>query len=118
MTTIPRSDIVAGDTSDVWEIGLVTSAPGIKPVELADLDVNFTCWIGVAGAAPPIQRQVVAKNAANTRFRAWLTPAETTALGPGVHLVGIELRNPALSPPLVSEKQRLVGIKPGAVPAP
>ena len=117
MPTIPRADIVAGDTSDVWEIGLVTSAPGIKPVELAALDVNFSCWIGVAGAVPAIQRQVTVKNAANTRFRAWLTPAETTALGLGIWLVGIELRNPTLSPPLVAEVQRRVGINPGAVPA-
>lgn len=117
MPTISRTDIVAGDTSDVWEIGLVTSASGVKPVVLAALDVNFTCWIGVAAAVPPIQRQVTVKNAANTRFRAWLTPAETAALGLGVWLVGIELRNPTLIPPLIAEVQRRVGINPGAVTA-
>lgn len=110
-----RQTIYAGDTSDVWEIGLVTSAPGVTPVVLATLDVNFTCWLTVKGAVPPISRAITTKNAANTRFLVWLTPAETLALAKGTFQVGIELRNPTLIPPLVREVHRAVVIEPALV---
>lgn len=110
-------DLYAGDTSDVWELGFVASAPGVKPVVLADLDANFSCRIAVRGTVLVSPRPVIVKNADNTRFRAWLTPAETLALGPGEWVVGIELRNPTLIPPLVKEVQRKIRIFAEAVPA-
>lgn len=110
--------IFAGDTGDVWEIGLVTSAPGVTPRELADLDNNFSCRLVVAEAEPPIDRAVTAKDNANTRFLAWLTPAETLALGEGTWTVGLELSNPTLAPPLVRETHVVVRIEPGLVPPP
>jgi hypothetical protein len=113
-----RQTIIAGDDGDVWEIGLITSAPG-EPVELAALDGTFSCFLSVKGAVPPIYREIVVKNEDNTRFLAWLTPAETLALGKGTWLVGLELRNPTLVPPLVRETHRPVVIREAIVaPAP
>lgn len=109
------AELYAGDTSDVWELGFVTSAAGVKPVVLADLDPSFTCRIAVLDAAPAINRAVTIKNGANTRFRVWLTPAETAALGEGDWTVGIELSNATLSPPLVQEVQRRIRIRAQAV---
>lgn len=111
------AELYAGDTSDVWELGFRTSPAGVKPVILADLDNNFTCRIAVLETTAVAARDVTVKNAANDRFRAWLTPAETRALGPGDWTVGIELRNPTLIPPLVQEVQRRIRIYPEAVPA-
>ena len=115
MTSGSLAELYAGDTSDVWEVGFVASLPGVKPVVLADLDNNFSCRIAVKGSV--IARAVTVKNAGNTRFRAWLTPAETAQLGPGDWTVGIEIRNPTLIPPLVREVQRRLRIREGAVPA-
>lgn len=114
----PRQTLFAGDTSDVWEIGLVTSLPGVKPVALAVLGGDFTCRLVVANAVPPIARDIVVKNAASTRFLAWLTPAETLALGKGTWRIALELRNPALVPELVRELHDIVRIEPGLVPPP
>lgn len=115
MTSGSLAELYAGDTSDVWEIGFVASAPGVKPVVLAALDSNFSCRIAVKGST--IARAVTIKNTENTRFRAWLTPAETTLLGPGDRIVGIEIRNSTLIPPLVREVQRRLRIREEAVPA-
>lgn len=109
------AELYAGDTSDVWELGFVTSLPGVKPAVLADLDGNFSCRIAVQGQA--LTRAVTLKTGDNLRFRAWLTPAETATLGPGEFVVGIELRNPTLVPPLVKEVQRRIRIRAEAVPA-
>ena len=117
MTDQSKQTLFAGDTSDVWEIGLVTSAEG-APVVLAALDGNFSCRLVVVGAVPPIARAVPDKNAGNTRFLAWLTPAETLALGKGTWQVAFELRNAALQPPLVREIHDVVRIAPGLVPPP
>ena len=111
------TELYAGDTSDVWELGFVTSAPGTKPVVRADLDPNFSCQIAVQGTVLVAARPVTVKTADNTRFRAWLTPAETRALGAGEWVIGIELRNPTLVPPLVKEVQRKIRIFAEAVPA-
>lgn len=116
MTSRYLAELSSGDTSDVWEVGFVTSPPGVRPAVLAVLDGNFTCRIAVQGTALVSPREVTVKNAAGTRFRAWLTPAETRALGPGDWVVGIELSNPALSPPLVKEVQRGLRIFAEAVP--
>lgn len=110
-------EISAGDTSEVWEVGFVTSAKDVVPITLADLDVNFTCFLTVYRASPAITRQISSKNAGNTRFRAWLTPAETLALARGTWLVGLEIRNPALNPPLVKEAHVSVRIVKPLVPA-
>ncbi len=117
MTNQSMQTLFAGDSSDVWEFGLVTSAEG-APVVLAQLDGNFSCRLVVVGAQPPIIRAVTDKNAANTRFLAWLTPVETMALGKGTWQVGLELRNLALQPPLVREKHEVLRIEPGLVPPP
>ena len=116
MISGPIAELYAGDTSGVWELGFVTSAAGVKPVVLADLDGNFSCRIAVQGTAMAA-RAVTVKTGDNLRFRAWLTPAETLALGPGDYVVGIELRNPTLVPPLVKELQRRIRIRAEAVPA-
>lgn len=110
--------LFAGDTSDVWEVGLVTSAEGALPIVRADLDGNFSCRLVVANAQPPIARVVAVKSIDNTQFLAWLTPEETLALGKGTWQVGIELRNLALVPPLVREIHEVVRIEPGLVPPP
>lgn len=116
------ADTYAGDTSKVWEVGWVTSEPGVRPAVLADLDSNYACRIAVrawtgsaAGAEVMAARAVTAKNDANTRFRASLTPAETADLAPGEYVVGIELANATLEPPLVQQVQRRVRIWPAAV---
>lgn len=111
-----ESQIFAGDTSDVWEVGFVTSLPGITPAVLADLDANFSCVLSVLNSSPLINRVVTSKNVINNRFRAWLTPAETLALGRGKWIVGVELRNPAYTPPLVKEAQFVVFINSAVVP--
>lgn len=103
-------EIYAGDTSDVWEVGF-EDATGA----LTALDANFSCQLTVADSA--IDRAVTAQDDDGTRFRAWLTPEETATLGQGRWQVGIELRNPTLSPPLVREFQVLVRIARGVVPS-
>lgn len=112
----PVQMIFAGDTSDVWEIGLVTSRAGISPVVLAALGGAFSCRLVVAGAVPPIDRVISAQNLAGNRFLAWLTPAETLALGKGSWQVAIMLSNPALVPPLVREVRAIVRIETNLVP--
>lgn len=119
MTTSAPSTIYAGDTSPVWELGLLDDAG-----ELVALDGDFSCAIAVVegpaasdGAEPLLQREVTARNEAGTRFLAWLTPDETAALGPGLKTVGIELRNPELDPPLVQEVHLRLRIRPQVVPA-
>ena len=82
---------------------------------LATLSGDYSCVIGVAGS--DIMRAVTLKNDANDRFLAILTPAETASLALGTYLVGIELRNAALDPPLVSEIQYRITIVPEVVPA-
>ena len=109
--------IYAGDTSPIWEVGIITSAPGETPITRADLDIEYECWIAVPGASPAIYREVTTKNDENDRFRAWLTPAETAQLGKGVHTVGIEIRNSTLTPPLIRETHVQVVIKTPAVPS-
>jgi hypothetical protein len=115
MTIATIAECYSGDTSDVWEVGFVESAAGVRPVVLADLDGNFTCRIAVLGST--IARAVTVKTVANDRFRAWLTPEETAVLGPGDWVVGVELRNPTLVPPLVKEVHRTLRIRAEAVPA-
>ena len=115
MTTIPRFEIVQGNTGPRWEHCHVTSAEGVRPPVLATLSGDYSCVIGVAGS--DIMRAVTLKNDANDRFLAILTPAETASLALGTYLVGIELRNAALDPPLVSEIQYRITIVPEVVPA-
>ena len=101
-----QQTIRAGDTSDVWEIGLVTSPVGTKPPIYAALGVGDSCWLTVPGAFPPIAREVTAKDVSGRLFLAWLTPAETLALfnqRPGAWQIGLELRMPGLVPALVRE---------------
>ena len=47
MGVINRGDIFAGDSSDVWEIGFPVTAEGVRPVELAELDNNFSCSLSI-----------------------------------------------------------------------
>lgn len=110
--------VFAGDTSAVWQVGLITSAEGALPIVRADLDGNFSCRMVVVGAQPPIARAIAVKSIDNKQFLAWLTPEETLALGKGTWQVGIELRNPALVPPLVREIHEVVRIEAGLVPPP
>lgn len=117
MSSFHDCTVIAGNTGPVWEIGHRVSAPG-APRQLADLTEDYACWLAVAGATPPILRAVTEMNAAGTRFLAWLTPAETAALGnqrAGAWTVGIELRNPAVSPELVLELQLTTTITAGVV---
>ena len=103
--------IYAGDGSDVWEVGHRLT----ETDELADLDENYSCRIGIMESESFAARPVTDKNSGNTRFRASLTPAETLALGVGVWTVGIEISNPTTSPPLVKEVHRKIHIRPQAV---
>lgn len=111
MITAPRQTIVAGETTDHWEIGLVTSAPGVQPQVLAELDDNFTCRLVVSGAPTPIDRAITDKNATGRRFLAWLTAEETAQLGEGTWRVAIAFANPTLLPPLAREIQAVVRIE-------
>lgn len=95
---------IAGDTSDVWEIGFDTSNEG-EELDLATLTGDFSCRIAVRDADPVIDREITDKNTAGDRFRAWLTSEETRALGPRTWSVGIQITNLTLSPPLVKEHQ-------------
>jgi hypothetical protein len=116
MNSGSRAECYAGDTSDVWEVGFRTSADGVKPIVLADLDGNFSCRIAVKNSTMT-PRAVTVKTGDNQRFRAWLTPEETEALGVGEWIVGIEIRNPTLIPALVKEVHRKLWILEQAVPA-
>lgn len=103
-----QQTIRAGDTSDVWEIGLITSPVGTRPPILAVLGLGDSCWLTVPGAVPAIAREITVKNAGGTLFLAWLTPAETLALfaqqsAGASWQIGLELRMPGLIPPLVRE---------------
>lgn len=112
---VSRATIVEGDTGPEWQIGHRTS-PSIRVApELADLVAAYSCWLAVAESAPAILREVTDTTVDNTRFRVWLTPEETAALGPGTRMVGIELRNPALDPPLIAEVQWSLQILAGVV---
>lgn len=104
MVDLPKTqEISAGDTSGVWDIGYVTSIEGESPIVLASLDSNFSCHLTVYRASPAITREITSKNPQNNRFRAWLTPAETLQMGRGTWTIGLEIRNPTLTPPLVKE---------------
>jgi hypothetical protein len=98
---------LAGDVSDIWEVGFQTSAEG-ETLTLATLDSNFTCRVSVPGLA--IDRAVSVKNGANDRFIVALTEAETTLLGKGDHIVHLKISNATLSPPLAKTKQVLLRV--------
>lgn len=112
MTTQNIAEVIAGDTSDIWEVGFVTSAAGIKPVVLADLDSSFSLTLRVTADGAPAERTVTDKNQENTRFQACLLPAETQALVAGEFTVELKLGNPTLSPPLVKTVRRKIKIWP------
>lgn len=98
MANWPIVEVQKGDTSDAWDVGHVTRVAG-KPVVLADLTGAYACSIAVrdtAGAEAMAPRAVTSKNGDNTRFQAWLTPAETAALDVGDYTVGIQISNSAL----------------------
>ncbi len=107
-------ECIVGDTSDIIELGVQTSERGRRPVVLVAMDANFSCKIAVPGAAPPINRAVTDKTVDNFYFRGWLTPTETLAIGPGDFLLGMQISNAALTPPMVKEKQWLLRMIPQA----
>lgn len=123
MNLIPRFCLVEGDTGPELNQFHVTSARGVRPPVLAELGTGYSCWLGVAevGAAsdadPEILRQITATDIAGTCFCAWLSPTETLGLGAGEWRVGLELRNPSIDPPLVHERQFVIEIRAGVVPA-
>ena len=110
-----------GDTSCVWEVGFITSAQGVLPIVLANLDGNFFCRLEVRdskGNVTNVAKDITTKTGDNKRFTAWLTPAETTALGEGDWIVGIELRNATLVPPLIKELHKRVCLQKQVVVTP
>jgi hypothetical protein len=107
----------AGDVTDIWEIGHRISTRSQRPMEYADLDVNYSCAITVAAPAP-IVRPVTHKTLDGKRFRAWLTWQETAALPIGAYLVAVQIINRALVPELVKEVQFTLRILPQVVPNP
>ena len=108
MSELQIIECVLGDTSQVIELGVQTSAKNILPRTVATLDANYSCKISAAGAIA-INRAVSDKTVDSLYFRGWFTPTETTALGVGNHLMGMQITNNNLAPPLVKEKQwRLV----------
>lgn len=98
---------LAGDGSDIWEIGFQTSADD-EPLALASLDGNFSCTLSVPASG--ITRAITDKNVANNRFRASMTAAETATLGPGDHIVHLKITNATLNPALARTKQLLLRI--------
>lgn len=96
---------LAGDGTDIWELGFRTSADD-EPLALATLDANFACQLTVGS----VNRAVTLKNDDNTRFRIALTGAETAALGVGNHVVNMRITNATLSPPLAKSKQVMLRI--------
>jgi hypothetical protein len=99
---------LAGDTSDIWDLGFQLSADD-EPLVLAPLDANFTCTVAVEGTA--ISRAVTLKNAANDRFRIALTASETATLEKKQdYVVNLKISNATLSPPLAKTKQVLLRI--------
>lgn len=109
-----NTTLLIGDSSPIWEVAFQTSAEGVTPVELATLDGNYSCRIAVQGTS--IDRVVTEKTADNKYFRAWLTPAETLTLTPGIKMLGIQIKNDSLVPPLVLEYQVVLNIAQGVVP--
>jgi hypothetical protein len=91
--------IVQGDTAGVWLVFHDTDGNGTP----APLTGDYSCRIAVKGK--PINRLVTDKNAENTKFLAFLTPTETDTLEVGTHLVGLQIVNTALVPPLRREIQ-------------
>lgn len=115
MNELPVIECYLGDTSDILELGVQMNPKHIPPKVLATLDGNYTCKIAVVGATPPINRSVPNKTADNLYFRGWLTPAETATLGVGDHVVGMQISNSTLTPPLVKEKQWTLRVLTAAV---
>lgn len=115
MADLPVIECYLGDTTDILELGVQTSKKNVPPITVATLDANYSCKIAVDGAAPPINRAVTLKTADNLYFRGWLTPAETQAIGVGDHILGMQISNATVSPPLVKEKQWTLRILPSAV---
>lgn len=98
---------LAGDSSDIWELGFQISSDD-APLVLADLDDNFTCRLSVEGTN--IDRDVSLKNDANNRFRIALTPSETDGLEKADYIVNLKIINDTLTPPLAKTKQVLLRI--------
>lgn len=109
-----QTSLFIGDSSPIWEVAFQTSAEGVTPIELATLDGTYSCRIAVQGTA--IDRAITEKTADNKYFRAWLTPAETLQLTPGIKMVGIQIKNDSLTPPLVLEYQVVLNVSQGIVP--
>jgi len=84
--------IYQGDTGPRWNLSFSDER---------SMDA-YECWIEVRSAAPPIKREVTLTDITGTRFIAQLTPGETGTLAVGSHNVGLELRNPAELPVLVT----------------
>lgn len=91
--------IVQGDTAGVWLVFHDVDGKGTP----APLTNDYSCRIAVKNSA--IDRNVPDKNAENTKFLAFLTPTETNGLAVGVHVVGLQIVNPNLVPPLRREIQ-------------
>jgi len=88
-----------GRTARPWAIGHRDADSD----DLITLDSNYTCRISVPTADPPIEREVTAKNSENTRFLAFLTPAETATMEETDHLVYVCIENTTLTVPMSVE---------------
>lgn len=93
-----------GDTSPVILIGsssMVTTT-------------GWTCTLKVLDAndVELINKTITETNEANDRFRAYLTPAETTALPVETYRLFIELSNAALTPPFNVEEKHILHVEP------
>lgn len=105
--------IIAGDSSQIWDIGFNSEEDPLADPVLADMADGFSCRIVVPGTT--IDREVAAISTDGHYFRAALLATETIDLL-GVYTVAIELRNPGMQPPLVRETHIRIRVSPGLVP--
>ena len=107
-----RQTIIAGDTSDVWEVGV--RSPANQLIALGSASCRMVA-IDQAGNIK-VDRMITDLNPAENRFQAWLTGAETDAMGAGTFRVAFLLVDLTQVPPLERELQEVVRIEPSIVP--
>lgn len=101
-------NLTKGNTSDIIYV-----RPSI--LNGATLDCNWTCSSTVTDDAGNIvvdEFSVTDKSADNTEFKAFLTPSQTLQLSTNnsEYVWSIQLRNPVLSPPIVSDLNFSIGV--------
>ena len=90
------SDLIQGDTGDLWEVGLPTYDVDGNKNGLVDL-TGYSCRVREPNSS--LDRAVTVKNTANNRFQVQLTPTETASLqADKVITIRVKISNLSLLP--------------------